>query len=279
MKRRLIEDKFGVEFYDVDVRHMSDGELAEARAAQDEHGVIFFRDQQLEPEQHIAFAERWGEIVINRFFEHVEGFDRIAMVRKEPDHKTVVGEVWHTDHSYDRNPARGSILYAREVPSSGGDTWFANMYLAFETLSPGLKKTLEGLNAVHSSSHVFGEQAVRASEPDEDRFHSFDQATQTNVHPVVIVHPLSGRKALYVNPQFTLCFEGWTEEESGPLLAYLYAHAVRPEFVIHYQWHKDAIAFWDNRATWHQAQNDYPGERRLMHRITLAGCPIDGPGN
>ena len=198
------------------------------------------------------------------------------MVRKEPKHKTVVGETWHTDHSYDLMPARGSILYGREIPSAGGDTLFANMYMAYEALSPGLKETLEGLRAVHSSVHTFSNTAVRVADPEEDRFMNGDQAVQTHVHPAVLVHPESGRKALYVNSNFTVKFEGWTEEESAPLLEFLYAHATQDAFTMRFNWQKDSIAFWDNRAVMHCAANDYPSERRLMHRITLKGCALTG---
>jgi len=166
----------------------------------------------------------------------------------------------------------GSILVARELPSKGGDTLFANVYRAFETLSEGLKKTLRGLNAVHSSAHRFGTAARKASGSDLV-FHNGDKVGDV-LHPVVIRHTLSGREALYVNGDFTLHFEGWSVEDSNPLLEYLYAHVTRSEFTSRFQWRDGSIAFWDNRATWHSAQNDYQGERRLMHRITVAGCPL-----
>jgi len=274
MKISPLSGVFGAELLDVDVNCITEEQLQAAREAQNQHGVIFFRDQKMTCDQHIAFARRWGNIVVNRFFERVEGYQEIALVRKEPRHKTVVGEVWHTDHSYDYAPAKGSILYAKEVPAQGGDTLFANMYLAYEALSAGLKKTLAGLRAVHSSAQVFSKDAVQSFEPGEDRFMNSELATQENVHPVVITHPESGKKALYVNPDFTRNFEGWTTEESRPLLDYLYRHASRPDFVIRFKWRKHSIAFWDNRATWHRAQNDYPDQRRLMHRITLEGVPL-----
>ena len=276
MKSKKINGNFGIEFYDVDVNTMTEAELAEAKAAQDEHGVIFFRNQSLTCAQHIGFARRWGDIVVNRFFEQVDGYAQIAMVRKEPEHATVVGETWHTDHSYDLIPARGSILYAKEVPKNGGDTLFANLCHAYDALSSGLKKSLEGLRAIHSSRHVFSKQAVESSGPGEDRFRNFERAVQDSVHPVVIVHPLSGKKVLYVNPCFTLQFEGWSREESRPLLDFLYRHVLQPATTARFRWQEGSIAFWDNRATWHQAQNDYPTERRLMHRITLQGCPLTG---
>lgn len=237
-----------------------------------EHGVIVFRDQELTPDQHRAVAQTLGTININRFFPTVEGHPDIAEVRKEPDQKTNVGSTWHTDHSYDAEPALGSLLHALEVPDVGGDTLFASMYAAYETLSDGLKDTLQGLNAIHSSAHVFGAKAVQGYA--EDRFSNADKATQTVTHPVVVHHPISGRKALYVNPQFTLRFDGWTDQESAPLLAFLAEHATRPEHVFRLQWTKGTLAIWDNRATWHQAINDYHGHRRLMHRITLEGCAL-----
>lgn len=275
MKTRQVADNFGIEFYDIDLTVADDSEIDRILQAQNEHGVVFVRDQNFSCDQHIEFARRCGDIVINRFFEQVDGYDEIAMVRKEPKHSTVVGENWHTDHSYDREPARGSILYAREVPSAGGDTLFVNTCLAFDALSDGLKHTLKSMKAVHASEHVFSKRAVNSFEPEDDRFHNFHQATQQNTHPVVIRHPLSGRESLYINPLFTLRFADWTEAESKPLLDFLCAHCLKPEFQIRYQWHENALAFWDNRATWHQAQNDFPNERRIMHRITLEGCALN----
>jgi taurine dioxygenase len=246
--------------------------LATVRSALFESGVIFFRDQRLTPEQHIAFAEQFAPININRFFAHAPGYPAIAEVRKEPEQKTNIGGGWHTDHSYDQVPALGSVLYAREVPPTGGDTLFASMYAAYDALSDGLKATLEGLRACHSSRHVFGPSNYTKDR--EGRFRNPELATQDATHPVVIRHPGSGRKALYVNPGFTLHFEGWTAEESRPLLQYLYSHASRPEFTCRFRWQPGSLAFWDNRATWHYALNDYHGQRRLLHRITLDGEPL-----
>ena len=165
MKSRKVADNFGVEFFDVDLSEITDEELATVQEAQNWHGVVFFRDQNLDCDQHIRLARRFGSIVVNRFFEKVDGYEEIAMVRKEPHHGTVVGENWHTDHSYDQAPALGSILYAKEVPSVGGDTLFVNTCLAYESLSDGLKFTLENLNAIHGSEHVFSKDAVKALNP------------------------------------------------------------------------------------------------------------------
>jgi taurine dioxygenase len=257
----------------VDLSRPLSGEvLDELQAAYAQHSVLFFHGQKLTPEEHIGFARRWGDINVNRFFTPVEGYPEVAEVRKEPDQQFNIGGGWHTDHSYDQIPALGSMLYAREVPPSGGDTLFASMTAAFDALSTGLKEALEELDAVHSSRHVFGAQTKKGDL--DDRLGNPDAATQDAVHPVVIRHPLSGRKALYVNPGFTLRFDGWTDQESAPLLNFLYQHASRPEFTVRFQWQPGSMAFWDNRSTWHYALNDYQGHRRLMHRITLEGCAV-----
>lgn len=265
----------GAEIAGVDLASpVPDETFGEIRRAFGEYGVVFFRDQHLTPEQHIAFAERFAPIDINRFFTAVPGYPMIAEVRKEPAQIRNIGGGWHTDHSYDEAPALGSMLYAREVPKTGGDTLFAGMYAAYDALSDGLKATLEGLRACHSSRHVFSADG-RARQGDlAGRLHHPELATQDAVHPVVIRHPETGRKALYVNPGFTLRFDGWTEEEAGPLLGYLYQHAVRPEFTCRFHWREGSLALWDNRSTWHFAVNDYHGERRLLHRITIQGSPL-----
>lgn len=264
----------GAEISGVDLSEpLSDPQIAELRGALNQYGVIFFRDQKLTPEQHISFAERFGPIDINRFFQAAPGYPQIAEVRKEPEQKVNIGGGWHTDHSYDQVPALGSILLARETPPRGGDTMFACMNLAYEALSDGLKKTLENLRAVHSSRHVFGAASAYVKDAG-GRLGNTESAVQDAVHPVVLRHPESGKKILYVNPAFTTHFEGWTAQESAPLLAFLYQHAARPEFQTRFQWREGSIAFWDNRATWHYAINDYHGARRLMHRITVQGGPL-----
>ena len=263
----------GAEIRNVDLNNLSDAEVEAVADAHAEHGVVFFREQTLGPDEQLAAAGRFGAINVNRFFTPVPEQPRVALVLKEPQHETNIGGSWHTDHSYDQAPALGSMLYAKEVPESGGDTMFANMYGACEALSPGLRETLEGLCAVHSSRHIFGPQGYHASRGD-DRYGNAERATQDAVHPVIIRHPRSGRAALYVNPGFTVRIDGWTELESRPLLDYLFRVAARPEHTCRFQWRPGSVAFWDNRATWHYALNDYPGERRLMHRVTIDGCEL-----
>ena len=257
----------------VDLAACSDEAFAEMQRAFSQHSVLFFREQELTPEQHILFAQRWGQINVNRFFSAVENSPSIAEVKKEKGQKFNIGGSWHTDHSYDQVPAMGSILYALEIPPVGGDTLFASTCAAFDSLSERLKETLLGMRAVHSSRHAFGANSKRPAEFD-DRFGNQELATQDATHPVVITHPLSGRKSLYVNPGFTLRFDGWTDEESEPLLQFLYQHIGRPEHAYRFQWQKGSMAFWDNRATWHWAVNDYHGHTRTLHRITLEGVPV-----
>jgi len=251
---------------------LSDEDFVAIRQAFSDHGVIFFRDQNITPDQHLDFAERWGDINVNRFFKAVETHPRIAEVLKEPHQTKNIGVNWHTDHSYDEVPAMCSILYAREVPDVGGDTIFASQYAAYEALSDGMKQTLLGMRAEHSSRHAFGK--IQPQQIEGARIGNPDLALQDATHPVIIKHPLSGRPALYVNTDFTLRFEGWTDEESAPLLQWLYAHAHRPEFTTRFKWEQGSIAIWDNRAVQHKALNDYQGHRRLMHRITIEGEAI-----
>jgi len=270
-----MEKLVGAEIKGIDLAEPLNPEtVSEILKATGEFGVTFFRKQELTPEQHLSFARSLGKIDINRFFGRVSGHPEIAEVRKDPEQKFNIGGGWHTDHSYDESPALGSILLAKTIPKQGGDTLFANMYAAYDSLSDGLKATLRELRAVHSSRHVFGSEAPMPADL-KDRLGNADQATQDTSHPVIITHPASGRKVLYINPGFTVRFDGWSAEESRPLLKYLYEHASSPEFTYRFHWEKGSIAFWDNRCTWHYAVNDYHGESRLMHRITLSGCTLE----
>jgi taurine dioxygenase len=268
----------GAEILGVDIAGgLASSELETIKQTFSQHGLVFFRNQKISEADHIDLAEVFGEINVNRFFAANPEYPQIAMVSKEPDQIANIGGGWHTDHSYDQEPALGSILVARELPPSGGDTWFTSMYKAYDSLSDGLKETLEGLSAVHSAKHVFGPKGeYETTGSAGGRIGNAGAALEMEdpIHPVVISHPLSGRKALYVNAGFTLRFDGWTDEESAPLLAYLYGRAIVDENITRFKWENGSVAFWDNRATWHFAQNDYPGQRRVMHRITIEGCAL-----
>lgn len=252
----------------IDLARASDGQIERVRQAVFDYGVAFLHGQKLHPEAHVAFAERLGPIVVNRYFPKTERFPQIAKVEKTEAQTANIGGGWHTDHSYDAEPAMGSVLVAVETPPTGGDTLFANMYAAYDALSDGLKATLSGLKALHSAVHVFGATGYAATDRKEM---TGNPDLPESVHPVVITHPGSGKKALYVNPGFTRRFDGWSDEESRALLAYLYQHATQDRFVHRFSWEPGSVAIWDNRATWHYALNDYQGHRRLMHRITIAG--------
>jgi len=264
----------GANVSDVDLARLSPSGADQIRQALFDHGVLFFRGQTLTPEQHIALAEQIAPIDVNRFFPADPAYPVIAKVEKTAEQTTNIGGGWHTDHSYDIAPAMGSVLVARDLPPSGGDTLFADMYAAYDTLDAETKAQIAGLRAVHGSDHVFGEKGVYA-QTDQPELAKGGVETPETVHPVVIKHPGSGKAVLYVNPSFTLRFEGQTREESLPLLMKLYAHAMNMSRVHTLVWEPGMVAIWDNRATWHFAKNDYHGHYRLMHRITLAGCELE----
>jgi taurine dioxygenase len=262
----------GAEIFGADIRRDTDFEAIHEAFAK--HSVIVLRGQDAGPTDQLAFAHSFGPVNINRFFKPVEGYPEIATVLKEKDQTEAVGEGWHTDHSYDQAPALGSILHAIEVPPYGGDTLFVSMAAAYEALSAPMCQFLDGLSAVHSSRHVFGAAAMDSEAAKSGRLGNADAATQDVRHPIVITHPLSGRRGLFVNPVFTTHIVGLSGTESDALLEMLYAHCQQPEFQCRVRWQAGDITMWDNRATWHKAINDYHGFRRLMHRVTVEGVPL-----
>jgi taurine dioxygenase len=254
----------------------------ELRRAFVEHLVLFFRDQTLTSEQHLAVSRLFGPIVRMPYVKHMADYPDIIAVLKEPDERNIstFGNAWHSDFSFLEEPPLGSLLYARDVPSRGGDTIFANMYAAYEALSDGMRRMLDPLRALHSG-RPYGVAGVpkdlrtsRSIAIERDN----PEADRETAHPVVRVHPESGRKALYVNAIYTVRFEDMTPAESQPLLHYLYEHCTRPEFTCRFRWTPGSLAIWDNRCTMHYAVNDYDGERRLMHRTTVAGERPIGAG-
>jgi taurine dioxygenase len=260
----------GAEISGVDLaRELSSETIAEIRRAWLEHVVIFFRDQQLTSSQYLAFAERFGKPIEYPFVKGIDGYPVITPVVKLEHERVNFGGIWHTDTSYLDEPPMGTFLLAREVPPRGGDTLFANQYLAYETLTEGLRRTLDGLTGISSSARA------DVSRTREDRIadRPTDKSQKAFVaeHPVVRTHPETGRKALYVSIAHTVCFKGWSEAESAGLLAYLHQHQCKAEFTCRFQWQPGSIALWDNRAAMHFPVNDYHGYRRVMHRITLQG--------
>lgn len=240
-----------------------------------DHCVIFFRDQRLTPEQHLRLGRSFGTLNVHEFVAAMPDYPEILVVAKYENDKKNFGGGWHSDVTYLDEPALGSILYALEVPPYGGDTMFANQYLAYESLSSGMRNMLDGLTAVHSARQIYGVDAdddyARREGLSAMKILRSEAAHRETEHPVVRTHPETGRKCLYVNRNFTVRFKDMTVEESRPLLAFLFEHAVMPEYTCRFRWEPSSIAFWDNRCVQHYALNDYPGHRRTLHRVTING--------
>ena len=265
-----IAGNIGAEISGVDLSgDLDEATVAAIRKAWLEHCVVFFRDQDLPPARFLAFARRFGNVIEYPFVKGIEGFPEIIPVMKLEHERTNFGGIWHSDTSYLEAPPMGTMLVAREVPPKGGDTMFASAYLAYETLSEGMKRLLDGLVAINTSakadvSRTREDRVKQSLRPDAKKEY-------VGEHPVVRTHPETGRKALYVNVGHTLRFKDMSEEESAPILAYLFQHQIRPEFTCRFTWRVGSLAFWDNRCALHNPVNDYHGYRRVMHRITLAG--------
>jgi taurine dioxygenase len=251
--------------------------VQELHRALGEHGILLFRGAQLTPEQHIAFSRHFGALATHVVGEfnlpgHPEIFI-VSNVKEDGKLKGAVyaGQYWHSDLSYMPKPSLGSLLLCREIPEIGGDTMWANMYLAYDTLSEVMKNFLGGLKALHDYSHAYDTYFAHLKErpplTPEQR-----AKTPPVAHPMVRTHPVTGRKALYVNPGFTTRILGMAHEESQPILDFLSRHSTRPEFIYRHRWQVRDLIFWDNRCTMHYALSDYDfSVRRHMHRTTLAG--------
>jgi len=270
MQIRRIAGALGAEISGVDLSAgLSRTQAAEIRAALLEHLVIFLRDQPLGPQQFADFATAMGEPIEYPFVKGIAGFPTIIEVKKLEDERVNFGGIWHSDTTYLEEPPMGSMLLSREVPPYGGDTLFANQQLAYEALSATMQRLLDGLTGISSSAKA------DVSRTREDRIRTDGKDSKAEVyiaeHPVVRTHPETGRKGLYVNVAHTVGIKGMRDEESAPLLDFLFAHQVKPEFTCRFAWTPNAIAFWDNRSAQHNPVNDYHGFRRVMHRITLKG--------
>ncbi len=269
---RLLSGAGGAEISGVDVaQDLDDETIGEIRDALNEHCVVFFRNQELDVARHKAFARRFGEIFIHPNYVGMGDDPEIVMVRREPGDTGYVGEDWHADTTMWPEPPMGAILYGIDVPPYGGDTMFANQYLAYETLSDGMKKLLSGLKAVHSDITVAGPQAARNRYRTNKVREDSHWRETVSEHPVVRTHPETGRKALFVNRSYTQRFVGMTAEESAPLLEFLWSHATRPEFTCRFRWESGSVAVWDNRCSMHIAVNDVWKFPRVMYRVQMCG--------
>ncbi len=278
---RPVAPACGAEVFGLDLREPTDADLAAVADALADHGVLFFRSQVLTPEQQLEVTRRFGAILRVPYIKPLDAYPDIIAVLKEADEQRIstFGGTWHSDFSFLDEPPSLTLLYAIELPQVGGDTLWSSQYAAYEALSPGMKSMLEPLRAIQTAwphgtrgpgpgAAVSKSVVMTRNDPTADR---------EILHPVVRVHPITGRKALFVNPVYSQYFEGMTEEESRPLLQYLFQHATKAEFTCRLRWEPGTLAVWDNRCLLHLAINDYDGSRRLLHRTTVAGERPIGP--
>jgi taurine dioxygenase len=255
----------GAEIDGVDLsKPLTDAQDREIKRALAEHMVIFFRDQNLTPEQHLDFGRRFGDLHVHPAAPHAEGHPELMIIHADRNSPRANGEGWHSDVSCEAEPPMGSILYIKTCPPHGGDTLFASMYAAYEALSDRMKIYLDGMKAMHESEHVYRGTYANYGVVDKAAYPSAE-------HPVVRTHPVTGRKALYINRGFTTRLLGVPADESAGVLSYLFEHMENPLFQCRFRWRERSIAFWDNRCVQHRAMWDYWPATRSGNRVTIAG--------
>ena len=265
---RPLNPVIGAELHGLDLREdLRDSEIAAIKAALDRHGVVFFRDQDITPEQHLEFGRRFGELHVHPSVRGKprEQWSEIMPVHADAGTARIAGDKWHTDVSCDEKPPLASILHLTTIPESGGDTLFSSMYAAYDALSEPMKRLLTGLTALHDGAPNYDDRERRNREQNPDR------VNPTAVHPVIATHPSTGKKTIYVNSTFTVRINELSEAESDAVLAFLFAHVARPEFQCRFRWQRNSIAFWDNRAVQHYAVWDYYPAVRTGRRVTIRG--------
>lgn len=265
---KRIAEALGAEIQGVDLAALDDPSFRQIEEALVEHEVLFFRDQDLSPEAHRAFARRFGPLQTHAAYPHVDGVPELTILEADRENPSKI-EKWHTDMTFRRNPPLGSILRARIVPQKGGDTLWMSLSAAYDALSAAMRAFVDGLEAEHSFAHGFRESLAEPG--GQERLADMVAANPPVRHPVVRVHPVSGRRCLFVNSLFTTRILSLHPDESDAVLSFLYAHMEREEFSCRFAWSENAIAFWDNRCTQHRPINDYWPERRRMERITIDG--------
>ena len=263
----------GAELSNVDLsRDLSDATIGEIRRALLDHCVVFFRDQDLSVGAHKRLARCFGEIFVHPNFNTGDHDPEVVTIVRKPGDTRIVGEEWHTDTTMMAEPPMGALLYGLEVPPVGGDTLFANQYMAYERLSDGMKRMVDGLKCWHTDRKVAGPNSPAALAKRSTKVRDDDDWRETrNLHPVVRTHPETGRKCLFVNHSYSACFEDMTEDESRPLLDWLMEWGHRPELTCRFRWRPGSVAFWDNRCVKHLALHDVQDHQRIMRRIQIAG--------
>jgi taurine dioxygenase len=271
----------GAEISGVAVDKMEDAAFAEIKQASLDHQVVFIQDQNLEVDGFESFVARWGSYGEERYLGGMDDHPHVVALLKEADEKVpiVFGGAWHSDWSFMETPPAYTFLYALDIPDYGGDTLFANMYLVYDFLSPEMQRICDGLTVIHSAERGYGPNAKH-----NDYFENMDikydeSALATQEHPLVRVHPETGRKAIFANPVYAIGIKGMKSGESSVILNYLYSIAQNHAFICRYRWNKGSIAIWDNRCAWHFPISDYHGQRREMWRMTVAGDKPSGPAN
>ena len=271
----------GAEVSGIDLADPSADAMRHLEQAMAQYSVLFFRDQHLTPAQQLEVTRRFGSILRVPYIKHLDEYPDIIAVLKEPDERKIstFGGTWHSDFSFLEEPPSFTLLYALELPALGGDTLWASQYDAYDNLSAGMKKLLDPLRAIQTAwpHGTKGPGAGTATSRSIGMVRGDPAADREISQPVVRVHPVTGRKALFVNPVYTQYFEGMTQEESRPLLQFLFQHATKSEFTCRLRWAPGTLAVWDNRCLLHLAINDYDGSRRLLHRTTVAGQRPIGP--
>ncbi|MGD9802103.1 MAG: TauD/TfdA dioxygenase family protein [Hyphomicrobiaceae bacterium] len=262
------------------MRDVDDETFEEIKDAWLEHQVVFFRDQYITPEQQITFARRFGDIHHHPFMKGMEEYPDILEIVKEESDTRAFGSTWHTDQMFNPKPAKATILYAKETPSAGGDTMFTNQYLAYDTLSEPMKEMLANVKTWNVGNRKKLSESDRMGSTSEGRYKGNEKMAAKvrdpgdliteAAHPLVRTHPETGRKALYIG-NHAIGLHGFNDKEARPIIDYLMQHSVQPEMTCRFRWEVGSMAIWDNRCTMHRALNDYPGKRRRMHRITIAG--------
>ncbi len=254
----------GAEIGGVDLARPSNHQLDEIHQALAAHQVIFFRDQDLTPAQHLEFGRHFGPLHLHPAAPHAPGHPELMVIHADKDSPRANGENWHSDVSCDPEPPLGSILYIKTCPPRGGDTLFASMYAAYDALSERMQRYLEGLTALHDGEPVYRGLYANYGVADKVEYPRAE-------HPVVRTHPVTGRKALYVNRGFTRRILGIPRDESEGVLRYLYEHMENPLFQCRFRWRANSVAFWDNRCVQHHALWDYWPETRSGFRVTVRG--------
>jgi len=270
-----VSGALGAEISGVDLAvDLDDETFADVHRALLDHHVLVFRDQDLTPEQQMAFGRRFGDLNEHPFFTALEGYPQIVKLLKEPTAKGNAGGNWHCDLPFTEKPSLGAILYGLEVPPYGGDTLFVNQCLAYDNLSDGLKQALDGRKAIYSDILTTHPDVVRERNKRRTvQLKVRDDWTETaHAHPIVRTHPESRRKSLFMSRDYMVRFADMTAAESAPLLDYLHRHSVRPEHTCRIRWERGTVVMWDNRCTQHKALDDYDGFRRLMHRVDVVGA-------